>query len=57
VWHRQALGSRAVVTVAGRLDAAERARMASLHLSAEPLSLQEQLVHAAGGATLEKVIA
>lgn len=57
VWHRQALGSRAVVTVAGRLDAAERARMAALHLSAEPLSLQELLVHAADGATLEKVIA
>lgn len=57
VWHRQVMGSRAVATVAGRLDATERARMAALHLSAEPLSLQELLVHAAGGATLEKVIA
>jgi ABC-2 type transport system ATP-binding protein len=57
VWHRQALGSRAVVTAAGRLDAAERARAAALHLSVEPLSLQELLVHATAGVTREKVIA
>ncbi len=57
VWHRQALGSRALVTVGGRLDAAERARAAALHLSVEPLSLQELLVHATGGASREKVIA
>lgn len=57
VWHSQTLGSRAVVTVAGRLEASERARMAALHLSAEPLSLQEFLVHASGATTLEKVIA
>ena len=48
VWHRQRLGSRASVTVAGPLDLAVQARARALHLSLEPLSLQQLLVHASG---------
>ena len=36
VWHRQRLGSRAAVTVAGPLDLAAQARARALHLSLEP---------------------
>jgi len=57
VWHRQRLGARASVTVAGPLDAAEQARARALHLSLEPLSLQQLLVHAAGSPADEKVSA
>src|SRR5580704_15649240 len=47
VWHWQRLGSRASVTVAGPFDFAAQAQARTLHLSLEPLSLQQQLVHAA----------
>ena len=57
VWHRQRLGSRASVTVAGPLDLAAQARARALHLSLEPLSLQQLLVHASGISTDEKVSA
>ena len=57
VWHRQRLGSRASVTVAGPLDLAAQARARALHLSLEPLSLQQLLVHASGIFTDEKVSA
>ena len=50
VWHRQRLGSRASVTIADPLDLAAQARARTLHLSLEPLSLQQLLVHAAGAA-------
>ena len=46
VWHRRHLGSRASVTTPGPLDAAEHARAQALHLSVEPLSLEQLLVHA-----------
>jgi ABC-2 type transport system ATP-binding protein len=57
VWHRQRLGARATVTVAGPLGAAAQARARALHLSLEPLSLQQLLVHAAGSSAEEKVSA
>jgi ABC-2 type transport system ATP-binding protein len=57
VWHRQRLGARASVTVAGPLDVAAQARARALHLSLEPLSLQQLLVHAASGPAEEKVSA
>jgi ABC-2 type transport system ATP-binding protein len=57
VWHRQRLGARASVTVAGPLEAAAQARARALHLSLEPLSLQQLLVHAASSPADEKVSA
>ena len=57
VWRRQRLGARAAVTVAGPLDLTEQARARALHLSLEPLSLQQLLVHAAGSPADEKVSA
>jgi len=57
VWHRQRIASRASVVVPGPLDEAARARARALHLSLEPLSLQQLLVHAAGNAVEEKVSA
>ena len=57
VWHQQRLGSRAVVTIAGPLDLAAQARARALHLSLEPLSLQQLLVHASGISADEKVSA
>ncbi|MBO0831443.1 MAG: ABC transporter ATP-binding protein [Actinobacteria bacterium] len=60
VWHRQLLGSRASVTVAGPFDLTEQARARALHLSLEPLSLQQLLVQAASHSaegTEEKVSA
>ena len=57
VWHRQRLGSRASVTIADPLDFAAQARARALHLSLEPLSLQQLLVHAAGRFADEKVSA
>jgi ABC-2 type transport system ATP-binding protein len=56
VWHRQRIASRASAVVPGRLDAAAQARARALHLSLEPLSLQQLLVHASGIAE-EKVSA
>jgi ABC-2 type transport system ATP-binding protein len=43
--------------VAGPLEAAAQARARALHLSLEPLSLQQLLVHAASGPADEKVSA
>ena len=57
VWHRQRLGARAAVTVAGPLGAAAQARARALHLSLEPLTLQQLLVHAASSPADEKVSA
>jgi ABC-2 type transport system ATP-binding protein len=57
VWHRQQLASRASVVVPGPLDAAAQARARALHLSLEPLSLQQLLVHASGNAAEEKMSA
>ena len=57
VWHRQRLGSRASVTVAGPFDFAAQARARALHLSLEPLSLQQLLVRASGLSAEEKVSA
>jgi ABC-2 type transport system ATP-binding protein len=57
VWHRQRLGARATVTVAGPLGAVAQARARALHLSLEPLSLQQLLVHAVGSSADEKVSA
>jgi ABC-2 type transport system ATP-binding protein len=57
VWHRQRLGSRASVTIADPLDFAAQARARTLHLSLEPLSLQQLLIHAAGASADEKVSA
>ena len=41
VWHRRRIGSRDSVTVAGPLDVTAQARARALHLSLEPLSLQQ----------------
>jgi ABC-2 type transport system ATP-binding protein len=57
VRHQQRLGSRASVTIADPLDFAAQARARTLHLSLEPLSLQQLLVHAAGASADEKVSA
>lgn len=57
VWHRQRIASRASVVVPGPLDAVAQARARALHLSLEPLSLQQLLVHASGSAGQEKVSA
>ena len=57
VWHRQRLGARATVTIAGPLDFAAQARARALHLRLEPLSLQQLLVHASGISADEKVSA
>ncbi len=55
VWHRQRIASRASVVVPGPLDAAARARARALHLSLEPPSLQQLLVHASGIAAVAVV--
>ncbi len=57
VWHWQRLGSRASVTVAGPFDLAAQAHARALHLSLEPLSLQQLLVHAASLSAERKVSA
>jgi ABC-2 type transport system ATP-binding protein len=57
VWHQQRLGSRASATIADALDPATQAQARALHLSLEPLSLQQLLVHAAGVPANEKVSA
>jgi ABC-2 type transport system ATP-binding protein len=57
VWRRQRLGSRVSVTVTGPFDFAAQARARALHLSLEPLSLQQLLVHAASLSAEEKVSA
>jgi ABC-2 type transport system ATP-binding protein len=57
IWHWQRLGARASVALAGPLDVAAQARARALHLSLEPLSLQQLLVHAASTPADEKVSA
>ena len=57
VWHEQRLGSRASVTISGTLDFAAQAHARALHLTLEPLSLQQLLVHTAGVTANEKVSA
>jgi len=57
VWHRKRIASLASAVVPGPLDAAAQARARALHLSLEPLSLQQLLVHASGIAEQEKVSA
>jgi ABC-2 type transport system ATP-binding protein len=57
VWHRQRLGGRAAVTVPGPFDDVAQARARAMHLSLEPLSLQQLLVHASGISEQEKVSA
>jgi ABC-2 type transport system ATP-binding protein len=47
VWHRQAVGSRAVVTVAGPLDGPDRRRAVDLGLELEAVSLQDVVVQSA----------
>jgi len=49
-WDRRTIGSQASLAVAGMLDEDDRARARALHLSLEPLSLQQLIVHAAAGA-------
>lgn len=44
VWHRQAVGSRAVVTVAGPIDGPQRRRAGDLGLQLEAVSLQDVVV-------------
>ena len=57
IWHRQRLGARAAVTVPGPFDDVAQARARAMHLSLEPLSLQQLLVHASGVGEQEKVSA
>ena len=57
VWHRQRLGGRAAVTVPGPFDDVAQARARAMHLSLDPLSLQQLLVHAVGISEQEKVSA
>lgn len=57
IWHRQRLGARAAVTVVGPFDFTAQTHARALHLSLEPLSLQQLLVHASGGSGDEKVSA
>jgi ABC-2 type transport system ATP-binding protein len=48
VWNRRRIASQASAVVAGTLDETDRARAATLHLSLEPLTLQQVVVQAAG---------
>lgn len=57
VLHRKSIGSRASVTIADRLDAADRARAGALHLRVEPLSLQQLLVHTSASPADERATA
>jgi ABC-2 type transport system ATP-binding protein len=49
VWDRRRLGSQESAVVAGALEDTDRARARALRLHLEPLSLQQVVVHAAGG--------
>ena len=50
-WNRRRIGSQESVVLAGVLDGDDRAWAAELHLSLEPLSLQQMMVHATGSAS------
>jgi ABC-2 type transport system ATP-binding protein len=47
VWNRRRIASRESVVVVGALDDIDRARARALHLSLEPLTLQQVVAHAA----------
>ena len=47
IWHRQSVGARATVTVAGPMPALDRRRAADLGLDLEPVSLQDLVVRSA----------
>jgi ABC-2 type transport system ATP-binding protein len=47
VWNRRRIAAQESAVVAGPLDDTDRARARALHLSLEPLTLQEVVVHAA----------
>lgn len=47
VWNRRRIASRESVVVVGALDDTDRARARALHLSLEPLTLQQVVAHAA----------
>jgi ABC-2 type transport system ATP-binding protein len=47
-WGRRRIGSHESVVVTGVFDDSNRARARALHLSLEPLSLQQVMVHATG---------
>jgi ABC-2 type transport system ATP-binding protein len=49
-WDRRTIVSQTSVVVAARLDDGDRAGARAQHLSLEPVSLQQLIVHAAGGA-------
>lgn len=55
VWQRRQIGSRASATIPGPLDVAAQARARTMHLSLEPLSLQQLLVHTSGSSANEEV--
>lgn len=55
VLHRQSIGARSTVTVAGPVDQPDQALARSLRLRLEPLSLQQLLVHTTRQDTKEKV--
>jgi ABC-2 type transport system ATP-binding protein len=48
VWNRRRIASRESVVMVGALDDTDRARARALHLSLEPLTLQQVVAHAAG---------
>lgn len=50
-WDRRRIASLQTVVVGGALDDADWARAGRLHLSLEPVSMQQMMVHAAGRAT------
>ncbi len=47
VWNRRRIASQEPAVVVGALDDTDRARARALHLSLEPLTLQQVVVHAA----------
>src|SRR5580704_13030585 len=52
VWERRGLGSQASVVMMGQLSAEDHERARSLGLDLTPLSLQQVVVHTAGGGAL-----
>jgi ABC-2 type transport system ATP-binding protein len=49
-WDRRTIVSQTSVVLAAKLDEADRANARALRLSLEPVSLQQLIVHAGGGA-------
>jgi ABC-2 type transport system ATP-binding protein len=52
VWERRGLGAQASVVIVGQLSAEDHERARSLGLDLTPLSLQQVVVHTAGGGSL-----